>query len=125
MRSNNFLSKKYRESNNLAQNLFNPKTINAKYVQNVTRSEVFLADFRDYLEKEFIKDYSKTIDFKIGKVIEKCNDLISKKRNGIANVKDYVEQNPKCKLPWTHRELDAARISVRDLIDNKLKIGQV
>jgi len=120
-----FLSMNSNANDRLAQNLFNPKTINAKYVQNVTRSEVFLADFRKYLENEFIKDYSKTIDFKIGKVIEKCNDLISKKRQGIANVKDYVENNPKCKLPWTHRELEAARSTVRDLVDNKLKIGQI
>jgi hypothetical protein len=83
-----------------------------------------LKDFTVYLDKEFIKDYAKVIEFKIGKVIEKCNELISKKRSGMANVKEYVEENPKCKLPWTHKELDDARTSVRDLIDNKLKVGQ-
>jgi len=119
-----FLFTNNRDNEKVTQNLFNPKTINAKYVQNVTKSENFLADFKNYLDKEFIKDYSKTIDFKIGKVIEKCYELISKKRNGINNVKEYVEENPKCKLPWTHRELDAARNSVMDLIENKLKVGQ-
>ena len=61
-------SKNFRDNEKVTQNLFNPKTINARYVQNVTKSDLFLKDFNIYLDKDFIADYSKSREFKIGKV---------------------------------------------------------
>jgi hypothetical protein len=102
------------------QNLFNPKTINQKYVLNVIQSELFLDHFQQYLHNDFIKDYLKTVEFKITKVIEKCYELVIKKKNGVNMVKTYVENNPKCKLPWSYKELESARVSVLDMINKKV-----
>ena len=32
---------------------------------------------------------------------------------------DYIEKNPKCKLPWSSRELKTAKIHVLDKINEK------
>lgn len=75
--------------------------------------------FQQYLNNDFIEDYSKSVEFKISKVIDKCLELASKKKTGPNCVKQYIEKNPKCKLPWSHRELEAARVSVLDLINKR------
>lgn len=106
-------------SKNSTQNLFNPKTINSKYVQNVSKSELFLEHFTQYLSNDFIEDYCKTVEFKINKVIEKCLELVSKKNKGSTTVKLYIEKNPKCKLPWSTKELVNAKLSVLDLINKR------
>ena len=54
-----------KDNEKVSQNLFNPKTINAKYVQTVTKSELFLGDFNVYLDKDFLIDYSKSREFKM------------------------------------------------------------
>ena len=109
------------KKNKVSQNLFNPKTINARYVQNVLKSELFLRDFNVYLKKDFISDYSMSREFKIGKLIEKCQDMLVKQKLGFDAIKDYVENNPKCKLPWTNQELYAAQLSVNELIDIRIE----
>ena len=102
--------------------LFNPKTINSKYVTNIMKSTRFREDFEDFLHKKFILDYNKSRKFKIQKVVEKCIECFNKKKGGgIEEVQKYIERNPKCKLPWSDRELVAARQSVDQLLKNKLK----
>jgi len=71
------------------------------------------------LNNDFIEDYTKTVEFKINKVIEKCMELVSKKNKGSNSVKQYIEKNPKCKLPWSTRELQNAQVSVLDLINKR------
>lgn len=106
-------------SKNTTSNLFNPRTINSKYVSNVSKSELFLEHFTQYLNNDFIEDYHKTVEFKINKVIEKCLELTGKKKSNSANVKKYIEDNPKCKLPWSMKELNNAKLSVLDLINKR------
>ena len=36
-------------------------------------------------------------------------------------MKNYVEKNPKCMLPWSDAELESAKESVRQLLANKLR----
>lgn len=104
------------------QTLFNPKTINSRYITNIMKSDVFKTHFEDFLEHYFILDYSKSREFKIQKVVEKCYECFSKKRGGgFEEVQKYIEQNPKCKLQWSDQELIAARESVKQLLWNKLK----
>ena len=85
-----------KDNKKVTQNLFNPKTINAKYVANVTKSPLFVSHFEQYLNNDFVMDYEKNVEFKITKVIEKCYELIAKK-NKTNDVKLYIEKNPKCK----------------------------
>lgn len=104
------------------QNLFNPKTINSRYVTNIMKSELFKAHFQDFLENQFVTDYNKSREFKIQKVVEKCYECFGKKKGGgFEEVQRYIEQNPKCKLPWSDNELVSARESVKQLLANKLK----
>jgi len=60
-----------------------------------------------YLKEEFVADYAKSRDYKISKVLEKCYEYLEKK-NGVAKMKEYIEKNKKCKLPWTDKELKDA-----------------
>jgi DNA-dependent RNA polymerase auxiliary subunit epsilon len=105
------------------QALFNPKTINTKYVSNIMKSNKFHTDFTDFLEHHFLDDYKKTRQFKIQKVVEKCYECFGKKKGsgGFDEVQKYIEQNPKCKLPWSDIELVHARDSVKMLLYNKVK----
>jgi hypothetical protein len=104
------------------QTLFNPKTINSRYVSNIMKSQIFQSHFEDFLENQFITDYNKTREFKIQKVVEKCYECYNKKKGGgFEEVQRYIEQNPKCKLPWSNNELVSARESVKQLLINKLK----
>lgn len=108
-------------SNFKSQSLFNPKTINSKYVTNVLKSKLFLQNFQDFLGNHFMTDYNKSREYKIQKVVEKCYECFTKKnRGGYEEVQKYVEKNPKCKLPWSDQELEAARKCVRELIEKKL-----
>jgi hypothetical protein len=111
------------ESNTFkGQNLFNPKTINSRYVTNIMKSILFKAHFEDFLENQFVTDYNKSREFKIQKVVEKCYECFNKKKGGgYEEVQKYIEQNPKCKLPWSDTELVSARESVKQLLANKLK----
>ena len=70
-----------------------------------------------------MEDYNKQREFKIEKVVDKCYEFFTTDDaiTGINNVKEYVEKNAKCKLPWSDTELIAARESVRQLLHNKLQ----
>ena len=72
------------------------------------------------MKNDFVEDYGKSVEFKIDKVIQKCYELVLKPKNGPNHVKNYVENNPKCKLPWSYQELEAARTSVLDMINKKI-----
>ena len=72
----------FNDKGKLTQNMFNPKTINANYVQQITKSDLFLKDFNEYLEKDFNTDYSKTRKYKIGKVVEKCQEYFGNNKDG-------------------------------------------
>lgn len=101
------------------QNLFNPKTINSKYVQSISKSKLFVDDLIRYLYNEFMEDCKSTVEPKINKLIEKCQELSIQKDKGSDAIKYYVEENPKCKFPWSARENNNAKHSVLDLM-NKL-----
>ena len=107
--------------------LFNPKTINSRYVLNIMKSEVFYNHFVEFLDNFFVMDYNKTREFKIEKVVQKCEESFQKKKGnfGYDEVRKYVEQNPKCKLPWSDKELKSAQESVRQLLCNKLKRSEL
>jgi hypothetical protein len=85
------------------------------------KSKKFLNDFNYYLDHEFMQDYGKTRDYKISKVLEKCYEFLDKKKTGAVRVKEYIELNPKCKLPWSDKELKIAKESVFQLLTHKIK----
>ena len=106
-------SKKGRKENLTREiSLFNPKTINSRYIRKISRSEKFISDLMLYIHRSFLDDYCRTREFKISKVLEKCYEHLESKKDGKKKVVEYIEINAKCKLPWTDRELKKAQESV-------------
>jgi len=102
----------------IAKNL---RTINLAYIQNVSLSQVFVADFVKYLEEDFIRDYSKTIDEKLSALVMKWeNQFInsSMKPDVIQAICEKIENCPKCKLPWNIKEIEFAIAFVKKLLLN-------
>jgi len=97
-----------------------PKTINAAYVDNISKSEEFVRDFTKYLNQTLEAECREIIDSKINGLIQKWeNDYeeSSHSEKVITEICDYIEKNKKCKLPWTVKEVQEAISSVRKLFD--------
>lgn len=110
-------SKKGRKENMTREiSLFNPKTINSRYIRKISKSEKFISDLMLYIHRSFLDDYCRTREFKISKVLEKCYEHLESKKEGKRKVVEYIEVNAKCKLPWTDRELKKAQESVIQLL---------
>lgn len=116
-----YLSSSKEKKSKGGQCLFNPKTINTRYVASIMKSEVFVKDFNEYLENDFMDDYAESRKYKISKVLEKCYEFLNKKKGGAGKIKEYIEENPKCKLPWSDMELNTAKDSVNHLLNEKIK----
>lgn len=103
-----------RKSSSEAIPLFNPTTINSNYVEAVMSCKTFKAEFLNYVDNRFVKDYCRSREAKISRVLEKCLQLLIEHPNkGPEMVVDYIMKNKKCKLPWSNRELNQAIESVK------------
>ena len=100
--------------------LFCPKTITLGFLKNIVASNKFKEEFRHYIENNFIHHQHKNRKSKINKVITASKKYI---RNGDEILYDeliyYVEHNPKCKLPWSDKELLIAKKHVLDKIKER------
>lgn len=115
-------SKQRRNKSSTAVPLFNPRTINASYVESVLSSAKFEKEFEDYVDNIFVREYTRTRESKICRIAEKCLQFfIEYPERGEEMVRDYVVKNKKCKLPWTNRELFQAVGSVKSAIMDKGK----
>jgi len=98
--------------------LFNPKTINADYINFVFESPVFTLEFFKYVSLELLPDYEDSRDPKLAALIEKCSEFFSKP-DGEAEIADYIEKNKKCKLPWSRMEVRLAQDAILKLFVEK------
>ena len=101
--------------------VINPNTINAKYIKFVFSSGEFKKFFDQYINNGFVKDYQKTRDHKIRKIIR---TIYSKKpveagleSSVLREVQKDIENNSKFKLPWTDFELKECVSSTITFID--------
>jgi len=95
-----------------------PKTINADYIANISKSAEFVHDFLDYMHNKLKLDYEKTIDTKIDGLIKKWNDTYEQsasREKTIEEICEYIEKNKKCKLPWSDKEIYEATAAVDKL----------
>ena len=96
----------------------NQKTMNSTYLENLLSSEKFRQGLETYLTTDFIRGYKQRRRKKIDNFIEKL-----KKDNffnqDLTKLTDYLENNPKCKLPWSNKELMAAKNCVKTLIQQR------
>lgn len=108
----------FQPTNSLKQYAGMPKTINAVYMNNICRSEVFVAEFLDYAHNRLRFDYENIIDSKIEYLMKKWDAAleVNRPRDEImAEITSYIEKNRKCKLPWSLIEVDDALVSLKKL----------
>lgn len=95
-----------------------PKTINNEYVDNISKSKDFVDRFLTYMNEELKPNYHMTIDIKINGLIKKWIEIfvIEKDRSSaLKEIKNYIEKNKKCKLPWNDKEIQEAISAVNKL----------
>jgi hypothetical protein len=109
-------NKKLKATSNKNSN--NQKTMNSTYLENLLSSERFRQGLETYLNTDFVKGYKMRRRKKIDNFIEKLkkDKHMSQDHQRLA---DYLENNPKCKLPWSNKELQAAKDCVLQLIRQK------
>lgn len=92
--------------------------MNSTYLENLLSSEKFRSGLEGYLNSDFIKGYKNRRRKKIDNFIEKLkkDNFFGGKLDVLTN---YLENNPKCKLPWSNKELNAAKDCVMQLIRQK------
>lgn len=92
--------------------------MNSTYLENLLSSEKFRQGLEIYLNTDFIKGYKMRRRKKIDNFIEKLKKDKAMSQNH-TKLADYLENNPKCKLPWSNKELQAAKECVLQLIRAK------
>lgn len=105
--------------------VINPNTINSKYIRFVFKSVAFKEFFDDFVTNHFIADYRKNRPNKIRKIIESVYaDLSSKKAKQfqVQNATNYIEKNPKFKLPWSDKELQKCIKSTQEFIQRVFRV---
>lgn len=105
--------------------VINPNTINAKYIRFVFKSSAFKKFFDDFVDNHFIADYRKHRPNKIRKIIDAVYANFNSKKPRqfqIQNAKDYIEKNPKFKLPWSDKELEICITSTKDFITRVFRV---
>jgi len=110
-----------KDSNKKRPQLKKMRSISLTYIHNVTLSDTFYRDFVDYLNEQFIKEYSKTIEEKLASLVMRWEtDFINSamKPSIIGSICKKIEECPKYKLPWTLKEIDVAISFVQTLLAN-------
>lgn len=100
-------------------NYITPKTINSYYINNISKSKIFMNNFLEYLENNLSKDYEILIDSKFSSLILKWNEEYEKNPNKdqvVYKICDYIKGNKKCKLPWNVKEIKEAIEVVKNLL---------
>lgn len=115
------------EDEKLRKFVINPNTINAKYIKFVFRSEAFKSFFEDFVYNHFANDYKKNRGSKILKIIDTVYSmfpLVGSAPEDLDKAKEYIEKNPKFKLPWTDKELQMCIESTTQFIRRVFKSRQ-
>jgi hypothetical protein len=102
-----------------------PKTINARYIRFVFQSTAFKEFFDDFVANHFIADYRKNRPNKVRKIIDAVYvNFHSKKTRPtqLQNAKDYIEKNPKFKMPWSDKELETCVKSTKEFIGRVFRV---
>jgi hypothetical protein len=92
--------------------------MNSTYLENLLSSEKFRSGLESYLNTDFIRGYKMRRRKKIDNFIDKLKKDNFFNQN-LEKLRNYLENNPKCKLPWSNKELNAAKTCVLQLIHNK------
>lgn len=108
----------------IADFVINPNTINAKYIRFVFSSALFKAFFDDFVDHKFMKDYAKSRTNKLLKIVDTIYDYTKHKKVKqfqVQAAQTYIERNAKFKLPWTDKELEKCKTSMKEFIKRVYK----
>lgn len=97
--------------------IFNPKTVNPKYIANVAHSKPFIEDLRLYIHQRFCRDYFKSRFVKLGRILASIKHSIDSKTVDLNGLKAMIESNPRFKLPWYDKEIRRAAECVLRALD--------
>ena len=100
----------------------NQKTMNSKYLDNLLSSERFRQDLDLFLDMNFLPNYTDRRRKKIDNLVDKLRKkFLDNGDSSLTDLRNYLEKNSKCKLPWSNYELQLARKSVKELLSQKSK----
>lgn len=99
--------------------VYNPKTVNPKYISNVSQSKRFLEEVILYLNNAFMKEYRKSRYSKIERILGHCRQILRECANDLAKSRDKIDKNPRFKLPWYDHELEKAMKGVASYLEGK------
>lgn len=101
----------------------NQKTMNSKYLDNLLISAKFSDDLINYLDFKFVQNYEEKRMKKIQNFVDKIEKkFLIDNATKHAELKDYLERNSKCKLPWSNYELKLAKQTVQQLLNQRATI---
>ena len=106
------LVQKYRKRNILDKNSSAPKSINIRYFTLISKSNLFIADFLEYINGDLLSDSMKEVPGKFCLIFKKylsSDKLIAK---------NYFSNNKRCKLPWSFFEVGEAIHATKQIIQN-------
>lgn len=110
----------YHPKNSKIKNKVGPKTINNTYIQNICKSRLFKQDFSEYLDRQLLGEYQESIKLKIKNLISRWSKELrtsSNREEAVRGICKYIEENKKCKLPWSVKEVTEAIRAVNQLFD--------
>jgi len=102
--------------------IFNPKTVNPKYISTVANSSSFIEDVITYLNNHFFREYSKNRYAKVERILQRCHETILFNPENMDKVRMNIEKNPRFKLPWYDDELYKAMKGVRTYLETKCNV---
>lgn len=86
------------------------KSINGKYIENISKSKNFTRKLVGYLKDHFHQDCFERIEKKLDSLVSKWEGSLSKKIDDkyINELAQNILVNKKFKLPWTCWEMEEA-----------------
>ena len=83
----------------------NPNTITIQYIHFVFSSPDYKTSFDEFnVQGILIKHYQSDREIKLKKILQTVYTLLENSGD-ISVVKNYIEKNPKFKMPWSNGEL--------------------
>ncbi len=109
-------------ADNFCSKIYNPKTVNPKYISTVAHSRTFIEDIVAYLNNNFFPEYTKSRYYKLERILNSCRDSIDCKQENILRLKQNIQNNPRFKLPWYDDELKKAMACVKNYLETRCQV---
>lgn len=116
------VSNKDKLADNFCNKIYNPKTVNPKYISTVAFSKTFIEDIVSYLNHNFFPDYTKSRYYKLERILNSCRDSIGCNQENILRLKQNIQTNPRFKLPWYDDELRKAMACVKNYLETRCQV---